>query len=321
MKMNSINILSGKCQIGKSDIPLPKPHEVLIKVFAAGVNRADILQKQGKYPPPQGASNILGLEVAGEIVRLGSDVTNWKIGDKVCALLEGGGYAEYAAAPSQQILPIPNGFDYIKAASLPEALFTVWSNLFHHSKIKPGETLLVHGGTSGIGIAAVQIAKEFGIICYATAGSDKKCNFLRDLGVKQAINYKTEDFYSIISSLGGVDVILDMVGGEYFNKNINILNQGGRLVSIAFIGGAQAQVNFAPVLMKNLTLMGTTLRRKSLQDKAKIALELQEKLWPLLENGSIKPIIDSVFSLEEAEKAHELMKSSTHIGKIVLKIV
>jgi NADPH2:quinone reductase len=306
-------------EIAKREIPVPKSGEVLIKVHAAGVNRADILQKKGKYPAPQGASDILGLEISGEIKELGSSVTGWKVGDKVCALLEGGGYAEYAVAHSTQILPIPSNLDYIQAASLPEACFTVWSNLFFHAKMLAGETLLVHGGTSGIGVMAVQIAKAFGIKCFATAGTDEKCQFLRELGVDFAINYKTEDFVEKIDE-GKVDVVLDMVGGDYFQRNFNVLSYGGRLVCISFLQGAKAEINFTPLLVKNLTIMGTTLRNKPQEFKAEIAKELREKLWPLIENGTVKPVIDSVFLLEQAEQAHELMQSSQHMGKIVLKI-
>jgi NADPH2:quinone reductase len=308
-------------EIGKREIPNPKSGEVLIKVFAAGVNRADILQRKGKYPAPEGASDILGLEVAGEITKIGEDVSGWKVGDKVCALLEGGGYADYALAHYTQVLPIPANLDYIQAAALPEACFTVWSNLFFHAKMRAGESLLVHGGTSGIGIMAVRTAQAFGIKCFATAGSDEKCNFLRDLGVDLAINYKTQDFVDMIAEqTGGVDVVLDMVGGDYFQKNLSVLAYGGRLVCISFLQGAKAEVNFTPILIKNLTIMGTTLRNKQQKFKADIAIDLKNKVWPFIENGSIKPVIDSVLSLEDANKAHDLMQSSQHIGKIVLKL-
>jgi putative PIG3 family NAD(P)H quinone oxidoreductase len=303
--------------LAECEMPATAPHEVLIKVMAAGVNRADILQKKGKYKPPSGASAILGLEVAGEVVETCYQSSGFKVGDRVCALLEGGGYAEYVSVNAGQVLPIPAGLDSVQAASLPEAVFTVWSNLFDHADMKAGQSLLVHGGTSGIGVMAVQMAKAFGIRCFATAGSDKKCEFLRQLGVEKAINYKTQDF---VTEVGSVDVVLDMVGGDYFPRNIKVLAQGGKLLSIAFLGGAKAEVNFAEVLFKNLTIMGTTLRSKTQEQKAQMAENIRKHVWPLIESGQIKPVVDSVFALEDAEKAHELMESSGHIGKIVLNV-
>ncbi len=304
--------------------PIPQllPHEVLIKTYAAGVNRADIFQKNGLYPPPPGTSDILGLEISGIIEKIGTAVTNFKIGDRVCALLEGGGYAEYAAAPASQTLPLPSNFDFISGAALPEAFFTVYSNLFHHANMKKGESLLIHGGTSGIGIVTIQMAKEYGIICYTTAGSDKKCDFLQELGANYAVNYKTTDFVNTIldkTNNAGVNCVIDMVGGEYFSRNLKLLASGGKLICIAFLTGAKVNVNIAPILFKNLTIMGTTLRSKTLAQKAHIASDLKKHIWPLLENGKIKPIIDSVFTVDDVENAHKLMESSQHIGKIILK--
>lgn len=294
----------------------PAPHEVLIKVHAAGLNRADLLQRKGKYPPPDGASDILGMEVAGKIAALGSAVTGFAIGDNVCALLEGGGYAQYALAAATQTLPIPQGLDYVQAASIPEAAFTVWSNLFDIANLKTTETLLIHGGASGIGVMAIQIAAAFGIKCYATAGSDKKCTFLEQLGAI-AINYNKQNFSETIND---IDVIIDIVGGSYFQKNLNILNKYGRLICLSFLGGAKAEVNFTPMLVKNLQITGTTLRNKSKEEKASICLKLKENIWPLLENGTIKPIIDSVFNIDDVEKAHQYMQDNKNTGKIILKL-
>jgi putative PIG3 family NAD(P)H quinone oxidoreductase len=305
--------------IGSRDIPTPNLGQVLIEVFASGVNRADILQRQGKYPPTQGVSDILGLEVAGKIVKIGEDVTTFKEGDKVFALLEGGGYAEFAVANVACVLPIPQNMNYVEAASLPEALFTAYSNLFFYAKMQKGESLLMHGGTSGIGVIAIQMAKEFGIKCFATAGSEKKCEFLNSLGVDLAINYKEQDFVEAIKQAGGVDVVLDMVGGDYFQKNLSILKQSGRLISIAMQNGAKTDINFAPLLLKNLTIIGTTLRNKPVDFKASIAKDLISLVLPKIASGRIKPVIDSVFSIDEAQKAHDLMQSGQHIGKIVLK--
>lgn len=305
--------------IGSRDIPTPNLGQVLIKVFASGVNRADILQRQGKYPPPEGVSSVLGLEVAGQIVKIGKDVTAFKEGDKVCALLEGGGYAEFAVANVACVLPIPENMSYIEAASLPEALFTAYSNLFFYAKMQKGENLLMHGGTSGVGVIAVQLAREFGIKCFATAGSEKKCEFLKELGVDLSINYKEQDFVETIKQAGGVDVVIDMVGGDYFQKNLSVLNQNGRLISIAMMNGAKTDINFAPLLLRNLTMIGTTLRNKPADFKASIAKDLINLVLPKIASGRIKPIIDSVFAIDEAQKAHDLMQSGRHIGKIILK--
>ncbi len=315
---------NGKGEFDIITLPLPSPGsgKVLIQVMAAGVNRADLLQKKGKYPPPPGASDILGMEVSGKIAAIGSNVVGFSIGDDVCALLEGGGYAEYAVVSATQALPIPKGFDYIKAAAIPEVAFTVWNNLFDIARLKKGEKLLVHGGASGIGVMAIQMAKAFGIECYATAGSDDKCKFIEKLGA-MAINYKTEYFVQKIKAATasyGVDVVLDIVGGEYFQKNLDVMAYHGRLVCISFLGGARAEVNFAPMLLKNLSIMGTTLRNKTTQEKADIAVKLKNNIWPLLENGSILPVIHRVVALEEVEKAHQIMQSNENIGKIILKL-
>lgn len=305
--------------IGSRDIPTPNLGQVLIEVSESGVNRADILQRQGKYPPPQGVSDILGLEVAGKIVKIGKDVKTFKEGDKVCALLEGGGYAQFAVANAACVLTIPDNMSYIEAASLPEALFAAYSNLFFYAKMQKGESLLMHGGTSGIGVIAIQIAKEFGIKCFATAGSKEKCEFLNSLGVDLAINYKEQDFVETVKQAGGVDVVLDMVGGDYFQKNLSVLKQSGRLISIAMQNGAKTDIDFAPLLLKNLTIIGTTLRNKPVDFKASIAKDLITLALPKIASGRIKPVIDSVFSIDEAQKAHDLMQSGRHIGKIVLK--
>lgn len=309
-------------KIGTCPIPEVLPNEILIKTAAIGVNRADIFQRNGLYPPPHGASDILGLEISGIVEKIGHDVTNWMPGDKVCALLEGGGYAEYAKVDASQVLHLPKGYNFIEGAALPEAFFTVYSNLFLHANLQKGESLLIHGGASGIGTTAIQIAKAFGIDCYTTAGSDKKCQFLQDLGAKIAINYKTFDFVEAIKSATknqGVDCIIDMVGGDYFNRNLKILKHGGQMICISFLQGSKIEANIASLVYKNLTIMGTTLRTKKQADKANIAAGLKRDIWPLLENNSIKPIVDSVFSFKEAEKAHKLMEDSSHIGKIILK--
>ena len=315
---NKANLLT----VGSCAKPEIASNEVLIKTIAAGVNRADIFQKNGLYPPPPGSSDILGLEVAGTIAQIGKDVTGFNVGDRVCALLEGGGYAEYAAAPATQTLHLPENLDFIQGASLPEALFTAYSNLFDHAHMKPGESLLMHGGTSGLGTFTMQIATAFGINCYSTAKSDEKCIFLESLGAKNAINYKTHNFVEEIQSLTngeGVNCIIDIVGGDYFNKNLKALANNGRLVCLSFLNGAKIEANLAPLLFKNLTITGTTLRNKSLLYKEKIANSLHKEIWPLLANNTIRPVIDSVFSFSEANNAHKLMEDSGHIGKIILK--
>ena len=307
-------------KIGSREIPAPKLGQVLIEVCAAGVNRADILQRNGKYPPPIGASDILGLEVSGIIIETGENVSAFKEGDKVMALLEGGGYASHVIANEACILPMPVNTDYVQAASLPEALFTAWSNLFTYADMQRGETLLFHGGTSGIGVIALQMANRFGVKSIATAGSRKKCDFLEILGVENAINYKEQDFVEIVKGLGGADVVIDMVGGDYWSKNLKVLKEEGRLISMAMMGGAKAEVNFVPLLINNLCVKGTTLRNKPLAFKKKIRDELIEYIMPMIESGDIRPVIDTVFELNDVQKAHNLMETSEHIGKIVLKI-
>ena len=307
------------------DRPVPqlKAGEVLIKVHAAGINRPDVLQRMGRYPVPPGASDVLGLEVAGEIV--GGDLSGveFKKGDFVCALVQGGGYAEYCAAPARQCLRVPNGLSLVEAASLPETCFTVWSNVFDRARLADGETLLVQGGTSGIGVAAIQMATAMGHRVFATAGTDEKCRACEDLGAARGINYKTEDFVEVIkreTGGTGVDVILDMVGGSYVPREIDCLADDGRIALIALLGGAKATVDLGQVLRRRLTITGSTLRPRSIDFKSAIAEKLQTRVWPLIETGKIKPVIHKVFPLEHASDAHMLMESSTHIGKIVLEI-
>ena len=306
-----------------SDMPAPTPTagDVLIRVAAAGVNRPDILQRQGMYPAPRGVSPVLGLEVAGEIVACGEGVTQWAVGDTVCALVNGGGYAEYALAPEAQCLPIPTSLSPLEAAALPETFFTVWHNLFQRARLKEGEILLVHGGSSGIGTTAIQLAHAKGIQVFATAGSEEKCTACEQLGASKAINYRDADFVDDIKQLTngrGVDVILDMVGGDYIQRNIAAAAHDGRIVNIAYLKGSKATVDFMPVMLKRLTLTGSTLRAQSLAVKDTIARELFEFVWPLIESNNIKPVIAANFPLAQAAAAHRLMESSQHIGKIVL---
>ncbi|MBB6110938.1 NADPH2:quinone reductase [Mucilaginibacter lappiensis] len=309
-------------QIAEKPKPGYAPNEVLVKVMAAGVNRPDVKQREGKYPPPAGVvQDIPGLEIAGTIIEIGAAVTQWKIGDKVCALVAGGGYAEYCNAPEGQCLPVPEGLSFIEAASLPETFFTVWSNVFDRANLKGVETLLVHGGSSGIGVTAIQIAKALGHPVYVTAGSDEKCRFCEQLGASKAINYKTESFADLIKQLTngkGVDVILDMIGGDYTPGNIQSLAVEGRLVMINTMKGKDAQVDLSQVMMKRLVITGSTLRARDVEFKAAIAQNLKKTIWPLLISGQIKPVIYKVFKAEEAAQAHELMESSAHIGKIML---
>lgn len=303
--------------------PAPGAGEVLIEVAAAGVNRPDVVQRQGFYAPPPGAPDTPGLEVAGTIVQLGAGVTGWSLGDKVCALVAGGGYAQYCVAPAVQCLPVPAGMDMIAAAAIPETFFTVWTNLFDGGHLQAGESLLVHGGSSGIGTTAIQIAKVFGARVFATAGSDDKCAVCIQLGAERAINYRNEDFMAVIKELtggAGVDVILDMVGGAYVERNISSLAMGGRLVNIAFLEGSKVSLNLMPVMLKRLILTGSTLRPRSIAEKALIANALREKVWPLLAEGKLQPVIDSTYALEDATAAHARMESSAHIGKLVLTL-
>jgi len=321
--MKIIEVIAKSLQLGTCCLPTPSATEVLIKVMAAGVNRADIMQRNGLYPPPAGASNVLGLEVSGIVEAVGADVDSVKIGDSVCALLTGGGYAEYCVADANLCLPIPKEISFIQAAGIPEAFFTVWSNLFERAQIKKGESLLVHGGSSGIGTTAIQFAKAFAIKVFITAGSQEKCDFCLQLGAEAAINYQKQDFVSEIKQLTdnqGVDVILDMVGGDYFSRNIKCMAYDARLVQIAIQKGYQAEVNLLPIMLKRLTITGATLRYRDIAFKRKIAKQLQQKVWPLLAEGKLTPVIDSVFSLENVAQAHELMESSLHKGKIILTL-
>ena len=305
--------------------PVPKPlaEEILIKIEAAGVNRPDALQRAGAYDPPKGASDLPGLEAAGEVVAIGAGVTRWQVGDKVCALLPGGGYAEFATTHQDHAMRVPNGLSMAEAAALCETCFTVWSTVFMRGRLTAGEAFLVHGGSSGIGSTAIQLARAFGARVFATAGSVEKCALCEDLGAEAAINYKTQDYGEEIKRLTsgkGVDLILDMVGGSYIPRNIRALALEGRLVMIAFLGGPKAELNFAQVMMKRLTVTGATLRPQSDQAKAEIAEALRQHVWPLLDSGRIKPIMDQRFSLEDAVKAHARIESSGHIGKIVLTL-
>jgi NADPH2:quinone reductase len=303
-------------------VPQPGPGEVLISVRAAGVNRPDVLQRKGAYPPPPGVSPLPGLEVAGEIAHLGAGVKGISKGDAVCALLAGGGYAEYAVAPVGQCLPVPKGLSMMQAASLPETFFTVWSNLFDRAHLALGETLLVHGGTSGIGITTIQLARAFGARVLATAGSADKCNACVGLGAARAINYREEDFVEIIKAETdgkGADVILDMVGGDYVARNIAACAEDGRIVQIAFLSSPKVELNLMALMRQRITLTGSTLRPRDSAFKAAIAGNLRSHVWPLIEAGRIHPVIDSTFPLAEAARAHARMESSQHIGKIVLE--
>jgi NADPH2:quinone reductase len=309
-------------ELGELARPEPGPGEILIRVSAAGVNRPDTFQRMGLYPPPPGAPETPGLEVAGEVVATGPGVTRWKAGDRVCALVGGGGYAEFCPAHEAHALPVPKGLSEIEAAGLPETVFTVWTNVFERGALKPGETFLVHGGTSGIGTTAIQLALAFGARVIATAGSADKCATCVKLGA-EAINYRDQDFVAEVMKLTdqrGVDVILDMVGGDYIQRNISSAAPDGRIVSIAFLRGPKAEVNFMPVMTKRLTLTGSTLRPRSNEEKAALARAIEANVWPLIETGRVKPIIDTTFPLADAAKAHALMESSSHIGKIVLTV-
>jgi len=302
-------------------VAAPGAGEILIRVAAAGVNRPDVVQRSGNYPPPPGASDIPGLEVAGTVAALGPGVNTVAPGERVCALVSGGGYASYCVAQAAHTLPVPAGLSMVEAAGLPETVFTVWHNVFERGRLAAGETFLVHGGSSGIGTAAIQIAKAMGARVFATAGSDEKCAACTGLGADLAINYRRQDFVAeVLAATGkkGVDVILDMVGGPYLPRNIQILAADGRLVQIAFLQGSKAEVNFMPVMLKRLTITGSTLRPQSNAAKARIAAGVRARVWPLIEAGRIKPVIFATFPLAEAAAAHRLMESSQHIGKIVL---
>jgi NADPH2:quinone reductase len=308
-------------KIGSRPVPQPKTGEVLVKVEAAGVNRPDVLQRTGNYPVPPGASDIPGLEIAGRVAAVGAGVGDWREGDALCALVQGGGYAEYCAAPALQCLPVPKGLSPVEAASLPETFFTVWSNVFDRARLAPGESFLVQGGSSGIGVTAIQMVKAFGHTVFATAGSAQKCDACAKLGATRAIDYKTEDFAAVVKEATGgrgVDVILDMVGGDYVDRELKCLADDGRIVLIAFLGGSRATLNLNEILRRRLVVTGSTLRPRPVEFKGAIAAKLRQKVWPLLEAGKIRPVIYRTFPLAEAAKAHELMESGEHIGKIVL---
>lgn len=304
-------------------VPEPGPQDVLIKVAYAGINRPDVFQRSGSYPPPPDASPLLGLEIAGEIVALGAGVTGWKVGDQVCALTPGGGYAEYCVAPAEHCLPVPTGFSLLEAAALPETYFTVWSNVFERGRLQPGETLLVHGGTSGIGLTTIQLAKQFGATVFTTVGSSEKAEACQRAGADRVINYHEEDFVEVIKQAtdgNGVDVILDMVGGDYIARNLKSLAIEGRLVQIAFLKGSKVELDTSAIMRKRLTFTGSTLRPRSREEKAGIANALQSKVWPLLEQGLCRPVIHATFPLADVAEAHRLMESSKHIGKIMLEV-
>lgn len=307
-------------QLCERPVPTAGPGQVILKVAYAGVNRPDALQRAGSYAPPPTASPLPGLEASGEVVAVGEGVGWPAVGDQVCALLPGGGYAEYVMTPAAHCLPIPQGMGLKEAACLPETFYTVYSNVFMRGGLKAGEKFLVHGGSSGIGTTAIQLAHHFGARVFTTAGSDEKCQVCRDLGADVAINYRDEDFVKVARAEGGMDLILDMVGGEYINRNIKSLADDGRMVHIAFLTGPVAEINFAQIMARRLTVTGSTLRPQSDLAKARIANELREKVWPLLDTGRIAPVMDSEFALADASKAHERIESSGHIGKIVLKV-
>ncbi|OGA07691.1 MAG: NAD(P)H-quinone oxidoreductase [Betaproteobacteria bacterium RIFCSPHIGHO2_12_FULL_69_13] len=303
--------------------PSPKPNEILVKVAAAGVNRPDVLQRTGNYPVPPDASDLPGLEMAGEVVSCGSQATMWKPGDKVCALVHGGGYAEYCVAPEAQALPVPKGLTLVEAASLPETFFTVWGNVYDRAKLAPGELLLVQGGSSGIGVTAIQMAAATGNRVFATAGSDEKCAACVRLGAEKAFNYRTQDWSAEVKAASGgrgVDVILDMVGGDYVPREIKCLADDGRLVFIAFLRGSKTELDIGEVLRRRLTVTGSTLRPRPVEFKGYVARNLRERIWPLIEAGRIKPEIYKTFPLAQAADAHRLMETSQHIGKLVLTL-
>lgn len=305
----------------KRPLPSPGSEEVLVKVAAAGVNRPDVMQRKGMYPPPPGAPDTPGLEIAGEVVAVGDAVSSIRVGDRVCALVSGGGYAEFCLAPAALCLPWPKGMDAVSAAALPETFFTVWTNVFDRGRLKKGERFLVHGGSSGIGTTAIQLAKAFGATVYATAGTAEKCKACEKLGADAAINYRREDFVQRIEALTdgkGVNLILDMVAGDYLPRNLKCLAVEGRLVQIALQNGPKVEMNLLPVMLKRLTITGSTLRPRSVAQKAEIAADLKAKVWPLLAEGKVKPVIHATFPLEKAAEAHALMESSKHIGKILL---
>jgi putative PIG3 family NAD(P)H quinone oxidoreductase len=322
--MDVIDIQNHVLTLAKSDIPKPTAHQVLIKVAAAGVNYPDIMQRKGLYPAPVSASPILGLEIAGTVVELGESVTHLTVGERVCALVTGGGYAQYCLASASLCLPIPQNVSFIEAAALPETFFTVWSNLFDRGQLTAGETVLIHGGSGGIGTTAIQMAKAFGVNVFVTAGTDEKCQRCLELGASVAINYNQNDFSQVVldaTQNRGVDVILDIIGAAYFEQNMRSLAFDGRLVHIALQQGLKTELNLLPVMLKRLTITGSTLRARDDSFKASIAAKLYKYVWPMLEDGRIKPVIYAVLPLKEAYRAHELMENRAHIGKIVLEIV
>lgn len=304
-----------------TDVPRPGPGELLIRVAAAGVNRPDVLQRKGGYPPPPGASPFPGLEVAGTVAARGDDVAGWDMGTPICALVAGGGYAEYCLAPAPQCLPIPDGLTATEAGGIPETYFTVWTNVFDRGRLRAGETFLVHGGSSGIGTTAIQLARAAGARVFATAGTDEKCRACERLGAERAINYRQEDYVKVIKSLTegrGVDLVLDMVGGDYIARDIDAMAMEGRHVSIAFLGGAKVTLNLQPLMVKRLTLTGSTLRPRSVAEKGAIAEALHRTVWPWLADGKVRPVIHRTFPLAEAAEAHRAMEEGSHIGKLVL---
>jgi len=306
---------------GERPIPAPAAGEVLIKVAAAGVNRPDVFQRLGRYPPPPGASDIPGLEVAGTVEQLGPGVSAFRPGDAVCGLVAGGGYAEYCVVPVPQCLPVPRGIDLVAAAGIPETFFTVWTNVFERGRLKTGESLLVHGGASGIGTTAIQLARARGARVFATAGTAEKCAACERLGAARAINYREADFVAIVRELTagrGVDVVLDMVGGEYFARNIDVLAMEGRLVEIATLHGVKAELNIQTIMVRRLTITGSTLRARSVEEKGAVAAAVREHVWPLLESGAVKPVVHATFPLRDAAEAHRVMDADTHIGKLIL---
>ena len=309
--------------IAEGPVPQPGPSDVLIRVRHAGVNRPDCIQRAGHYPPPPGASPIIGLEVAGTVVAIGANVVGWDVGDEVCALTPGGGYAEYCVAPAGHCLPLPSGLSLLEAASIPENAFTVWHNVFERGKLAAGETILVHGGTSGIGYTAIQYAKAFGAKVVTTVGSDDKATFCRKIGADHAINYKTHDFVAEVATLTnkrGVEVILDMVGGDYIARNLRCIALEGRMVIIAFLHGSKVEADWMPIMLKRLTVTGSTMRASPVERKVAIAQALREKIWPLYASGRVMPVIHRVFPLADAAAAHALMESSQHVGKIMLDV-
>lgn len=307
-------------QLAEREVPKPAHGEILIKVAYAGVNRPDALQRAGAYAPPKGASDLPGLEASGEVAALGAGVTDWKLGDQVCALLPGGGYAEYVTTPAAHALPVPKGLSLKQAACLPETFFTVWTNVFMRGGLQAGERFLVHGGSSGIGTTAIQLANAFGARVFTTVGNEAKAEACRALGAERVMNYREEDFVEVLQAEGGANLILDMVGGDYIPRNIRALADDGRMVHIAFLTGPKVELNFAQIMARRLTVTGSTLRPQSDLAKARIAQELRAKVWPLLEAGTVAPVMDQEFPLADAAAAHTRMEGSTHIGKIVLKV-